>query len=246
MGLYVMEAPHTCLTTFMWSFFLTWVLAMIQGLDQMWILFLGLAVLFFHKMHPHYDFGAANIWGRWLGGITGQCDTGASHQEFGFKFLFQFLGAFVGGIFFNWIMDAAPAPYRTSPTMATGKVFVLFAFANFVQAYAANRLVATDTSLDNSFRLATGYMISWVLCQSTWMLSIGGVTIDFGRLLAGKITHSDQVVFDDFWILLLAPVVGWLVAGCYQWLEYSMAAKENGDAKKEEEPAADNNAEEQA
>merc|ERR1711981_282255 len=97
-----------------------------------------------------------------------------------------------------------------------------------------------------------GYMLSWVLCQSGFTGSIGGITIDFGRLLAGKMIHTDMVAkeaFDKFWLLIVAPLGGWAVCILYQMLENVMKAKENGgDAKKSEdavalEPAADNNAE---
>lgn len=242
MGLYMFDAPHTCFTNFFWSFFLAWILALTGALTPWWILFLGLAVVFFHKALPTYDFGAANVFGRWVGGMTGKLENGASTQEFLFTILFQFGGALVGAILYNWIFDVAPVPepamFLTKPE---GKIFILFGFANFFQAYCINRLVIADTSLDNSMRLATAYTLSWVLCQTGFSGSIGGMTIDFGRLLAGKMIHPDSVsddTFEKFWLLLCAPLAGWAVCFLYQMLEYSMKAKENGDKKDDDAPAA--------
>jgi len=251
MGLYLVDAPHTCFTNFMWSFFLTWILALMGGLSPWWILFLGLAVVFFHKAVPTYDFGAANVFCRWVGGLRGN-DNGASHQEFLFTILLQFGGALVGGILYNWIFDLAPHPMpMTFLSKAEGKIFMLFGFANFFQAYCVNRLVIADTSLDNSMRLAVGYTLSWVLCQAGWMGSIGGITIDFGRLLAAKLIHPSLVAdetFEKFWLLFVGPLAGWAICLLYQMLEYMLKAKQDGDCKKQDDApaAADNNAEENA
>jgi len=184
--------------------------------------------------------------------MTGKTENGASTQEFLFTVLLQFAGALVGGILYNWIFDVAPVPepamFLTKPE---GKIFILFGFANFFQAYCINRLNNADTSLDNSMRLATAYTLSWVLCQTGFSGSIGGMTIDFGRLLAGKMIHPDSVpseTFEKFWLLLCAPLAGWAVCFLYEMLECMMKAKENGDNKKSDDAvqAADNNAEENA
>lgn len=248
MGLYLADNPHRCFQTFFWSFFLAWILAITTASSPWWILFLGLAVVFFNKALPNYDFGAANVFGRWIGGMFGTCDNGACIQEFLFTILLQFGGSLVGAMLYNWILDAAPAPTLVGPLnddgeADDGKVFILFAFANFFQAYALN-------CAEGGLSTATAYTLSWVLCQVTWAGSIGGVTIDLGRLLGGEITHSDLVVFDKFWQLIVGPLAGWGICFAYQWVESTLAAKEGAEPAKEveavEAPAADNNAEEQA
>jgi len=246
--MFVTDSPYTAFTTFSWSFFLTWILALTADNLPFWILFLGFAALFFHKTLPKYDFGAANVFGRWIGGLFGKLENGASHDEFLFTILLQFVGALLGGILYNWIFDVAPAPTMVVSSNNDGKNFVLFAFANFFQAYALNRLTVADNSLDNSFRVAGAYMMSWYLCQTVFTGSIGGITIDFGRLLAGEMIHGDLVEFEKFWILVLAPLAGWGICFLYQMLEYTLKAKESGECAKKEEPAAEpaaNNEQEQ-
>jgi len=257
MGLYLFDAPHTCLTNFMWSFFLAWILALTGAGagTSWWILFVGLAVVCLHKLVPTYEFGAANVFCRWFGGLMGKIENGASHQEFLFTIGFQFGGALVGGILYNWIYDQAPQliPNVAILTKVEGKIFMLSAFANFLQAYFYNRLVVSDTSLDNSLRLSTGLMLTWVLCQMSFAGSIGGITIDLGREIAAKIVHSDMVMddyFKKFWLLIVGPLAGWGTCILYQALEYMLKAKQDGSCKKEDAPAAeqpaDNNAEENA
>jgi hypothetical protein len=246
--MFITDSPYTAFTTFSWSFFLTWILALIAKDGAFWILILGFGALFIHKALPKYDFGGANVFGRWIGGITGKTDNGASHDEFLFTIVLQFGGALVGGILYNWIFDLAPAPTLANPLYNDGKNFVLFAFANFFQAYAVNRLNCSDNSLDNSFRVVMAYMLSWYLCQIVFAGSIGGITIDFGRQLAGEMIHKDMVDMSKWWILVLAPLAGWGICFIYQWLECALEAKESGDggAKEEAEPsapAAANNAE---
>jgi len=246
--MFVADKPYTAFTIFSWSFFLTWVLAMIADVGNFpfWILFLGLAALFLHKALPHYDFGGANVFGRWIGGLLGKLENGASTDEFLFTIGLQFGGALVGGILFNWIFDVAPAPTYVTSSNNDGKNFVLFAFANFIQAYALNRLTIADTTLDNSFRVVTAYMLSWYMCQGVFAGSIGGITIDFGRQLAGEIIHSGLVDMKQWWILVLGPLAGWATCFAYQMVEYALKDKESGAKKEEAEPAANNNAEEQA
>lgn len=250
MGLYLFDAPYSCFTDFWWSFFLAWILALTAALSPWWILFLGLAVVFFHKAIPTYDFGAANVFFRWVGGMTGRCDNGACTQELLFTILMQFGGALVGAILYDWIFDVAPVPTpAVFLTAADGKIFMLFGFANFFQAYCLNRITVSDTSLDNSMRLATAYILSWVLCQTGFAGAIGGITIDFARLLAGKMVHGDMVtgdMFDKFWLLICAPLGGWGVCFLYEMLEGFVKAKEESADKADPEPAADNNAEENA
>jgi len=249
--MFITESPYTAFTTFSWSFFLAWILNVTATTLSFpwWILFLGLAAIFLHKALPHYDFGAANVFGRWVGGMFGKLENGASHDEFICTMGLQFGGALLGGILYCWIYDSASAPSDTVSLHNNGKRFLLFAFANFFQAYALNRLTIKDTSLDNSFRVVTAYMMSWYLCQAVFNGSIGGITIDFGRQLAAKIVHSKQVDMNTWWILPFAPLAGWAVCFLYQTLEYTLKAKESGECgKKEAEPAvvADNNVEEQA
>lgn len=240
MGLFIADKPHVAFTTFFWSFFLAWILAIIVDASAWWILFLGLSAVFFHKAFPHYDFGAANVGMRFIGGLTGQCENGACIQEFLFTIAMQFGGALLGGIVYNWWFDAAPIPVANLLNN-DGANFVLFAFANFFQAYCLNRLTVSDTSLDTSMRLATAYTLSWVLCQGVYAGSIGGITIDFARLLAGKIVHGSMVSdeqFKKFWLLIAGPAAGWGVAFLYNWLENTLKAKEDGADKKEEEVIA--------
>jgi len=247
--MFITDSPYTAFTTFMWSFFLTWILALIANAvnGAFWILFLGLAALFIHKVLPKFDFGGANVFGRFVGGMMGKTDNGAAIDEFLFTILLQFGGALVGGILFNWIFDVAPAPALVVSTNNDGKNFVLFAFANFFQAYALNRLTVADNSLDNSFRVVGAYMLSWYLCQVVFTGSIGGITIDFGRQLAGELVHKDLVDMDKWWILVLAPLAGWGICVIYEMLESTLKAKESSEpAKEESEPVAENNAEEQA
>jgi len=248
--MFITDSPYTAFTTFMWSFFLTWILALTANAvnGAFWILFLGLAALFIHKVLPKFDFGGANVFGRFVGGMMGKNDNGAAIDEFLFTILLQFGGALVGGILFNWIFDVAPAPALVVSTNNDGKNFVLFAFANFFQAYALNRLTVADNSLDNSFRVVGAYMLSWYLCQVVFTGSIGGITIDFGRQLAGELVHKDLVEMEKWWILVLAPLAGWGICVIYEMLESTLMAKESSEpAKEEPEPVAENNnAEEQA
>lgn len=227
--MFLTDNVATCFMTFFWSFFLAWILAMTQLLSPWWILFLGASVLFFHK--NGYDFGGANVFLRWFGGMFGR-DNACCIQTFLFTWLLQFLGAFCGAIVYNLIMDVAVVP-ATSDSLEDGKLFILFAFANFFQAYAVQRS-------DDVYQTAAMYAVSWVLCNVTWAGSIGGITIDFGRLLAGELTHGDTVDFDKFWLLIVSPLAGWGVCFLYQILEMAMDKKggANGDDKKDAEPAS--------
>jgi len=261
MGLYIMDKPWTCCTTFLNSFFLVWMLSMVQSnmlTVALWPLYLGLFFIYMHKYQTQYDWGLANCWGRFMGKMMGTLPDGADWQELLFVMLMQFGGSFVGQLVYNIIFGGPVAP-QPNPLGNTGKLFVWFLFANFVQGYAANRVIAKDTTFDNSFRMGAAYMFSWVLCQMAFPNSIGGVTIDFGRLLGSELTDSNLTNFDNFWVLIAAPFAGWGLAGCYQWLECSLLTKQSGETtavstpyplfggSPEAEPvAADNNAEENA
>jgi len=252
MGLFIADNPLACFTNFFWSFFLAWILAMLP-VAPWWALFLGLSVVFFHHAVPNFDFGATNITTRFFGGFLGTCDDVPDVQEWLFTVGFQFGGALVGAILYDWIFDEALIPEpATFLSKQEGKIFMLFGFANFIQAYALQKIDTNDRTITGALRLATAYMLSWVLCQEGFTGAIGGITIDVARLLGAKIVHGKKVPSTStefWWLLIVAPLAGYFICIFYQMLEKAINAKQAAAPKETEEAAeapADNNAEENA
>merc|ERR1712173_369466 len=100
-----------------------------------------------------------------------------------------------------------------------------------------------STSLDTNMTTAMAYLMTITLMNSCYLNSIGGITFDAGRMLAGIIKFDNETYYrGTWWILMFAPLVGYMLGVLFIWIDVKMAGSSGSDDAKaaETNEAAEN------
>jgi len=249
---YLMDNMGGCLQYFWVSFLVTFIIGGFEGYNEaLWTLIFGLSIIFLHQVFPNFDYGMTNTLSKFLAAKAGKAVT-MTLDELVTKSLLQVAGALVANLIWLEIgaseLSAAAgggmpanfayhAPYVNSAFVTdaetkSAEVFFTFMIWHFIQLYFFNKMTGTQNGADlaTNFRVAMGYLMTITLMNVTYKNSIGGITLDLGRMLAAIIKYdSTDYNTDEWWCLLFAPLAGYVL--CLGWnMVEAMANKKGSDS----------------
>lgn len=120
-----------------------------------------------------------------------------------------------------------------------GRGFFLYLFASMVQAASFYHLGRDDRSQWGSLKVIAVYLVSWELSAKAFGQSVGGVSVDFGRMLGSKIVKGDHTDMTKFWVILAGGFAGMVAGPILQMIDGKIREKQGDDAGADEAGAAD-------
>lgn len=253
---YLMDNMGGCLQYFWVSFLVTFIIGGLEGYNEaLWTLIFGFSIVFLHSVFPNFDYGMTNTLSKFLAAKAGK-DVTMTADELATKSLLQVAGALVANLIWleigaselsaeagqvttQWLHAPTVNQAFVRPAEVDGgagerlvaEVFFTFMIWHFIQLYFFNKMTGTQNGADLStnLRVGMGYLMTITLMNVTYKNSIGGITLDLGRMLAAMIKYGNDYNTDEWWCLLFAPVAGYVL--CLGWnMVEAMANKKGGDS----------------
>jgi hypothetical protein len=196
---------------------------------------LALFFLYLHAHYPHIDCGNSMAFSSMMKGILG--GEGLNPIDWLIVFGLQFGGALVGAIVWCLISGAASAPVAIYGDN-DGRGIFLYLFASMVQSACFYYLGRGDQSQFGSFKVIAVYLVSWELSAKAFAGSVGGVSVDFGRMLGSKIIESGTTDMTKFWVLLVGGFAGMVAGPLVQKVDAMLRDKQGDDAGAADEAGA--------